>query len=522
MAVFKNWRALVLLTLLVGPVLAYIAFGALWLYAHGWLLIAGALWIASGIVFAILGARWTRAERPVFPPIDWDSPRTFSPQDRKAWELVEEEAERGDSIPLEPLSEPDIYIETGRRLARRLADFYHPLSENPIDRVPIVELLTALELAAEDLTHLCQQVPGGDLITPAHWKKAVQAANYLTKANEIYSYLLPLFSPVTGLVRLGTQQLMVKPAWKNMQQNLLRWFYRAYVNRLGIHLIELYSGRLVIGADRYRRLTREPARKLKEAESDLAALTIAVAGARGAGKSRLIESLNMAQGGDPALVRARLESAGLDESLLDRLRATHWVEVPGYTASVGEETARDRASRREAVDQAVEADLLILVIDGTRPSHSADVGFAQAWDRWYVEHPTLEPPPTLVVVSGIDKPEFGPRWEPPYNWLRGEGQRELAVRARLDSLRGALPPTFGELVAVGLAKDASFGVAEHVLPTLASLFHRAERTALIRHLWRISTRSKARRLVTQVGKQGRRLWDQLTTRSAKGAAGTKV
>ncbi len=33
-----------------------------------------------------------------------------------------------------------------------------------------------------------------------------------------------------------------------MQQNVLRWFYQAYVNRLGVHLIELLSGRLAIGA----------------------------------------------------------------------------------------------------------------------------------------------------------------------------------------------------------------------------------------------------------------------------------
>ena len=110
----------------------------------------------------------------------------------------------------------------------RLADHYHPLPTDPIEHVPVVELLTAMELAAEDLNGLCRQVPGGDMITPAHWKQAVQVAGYLQKANDIYSYLLPIFSPVTGLVRLGTQQWMVKPAWKNMQQNLLRWFYRAY------------------------------------------------------------------------------------------------------------------------------------------------------------------------------------------------------------------------------------------------------------------------------------------------------
>src|SRR3954469_5557868 len=289
LGMIKNWRAWVLLTLLVGPVLAYIGFGTLWLMERGWLLIAGSLWIASGMVFSVLAARWTRSTQPVLPPLDWDAPHTFTPFDRKAWALVEEASERADTVALESLSEVDLYIDSARTLARQLAEHYHPLSHDPIEHVPVVELITALELAAEDLNRLCRQVPGGDLVTAAHLKTAVQAAGYIQKASDIYSYLLPLFSPVTGLVRLGTQQWMVKPAWRNMQQNLLRWFFRAYVNRLGTHLIELYSGRLSIGADQYRRLTR----RLSKAEHAAATeesppLRIGVAGARGSGKSRLI------------------------------------------------------------------------------------------------------------------------------------------------------------------------------------------------------------------------------------------
>ena len=124
------------------------------------------------------------------------------------------------------------------------------------------------------------------MITPSHWKKAVTVAGYIQRANDIYSYLLPIFSPVTGLVRLGTQQWMVKPAWKNMQQNLLRWFFRAYVNRLGVHLIELYSGRLAIGAEQYRKLT---ARAAPPAASTATMPVLADRGRRRAdsGKSRL-------------------------------------------------------------------------------------------------------------------------------------------------------------------------------------------------------------------------------------------
>ena len=215
----------------------------LWLYQRGWLLWAGLAWFAAGISFRGWPAL-DEVTKDLLPPIDWNAPRTFAQIDRDAWKLVEAEAEQGDTVSLQTLTEFDVYMNTGRRLARTLANHYHPLSTAPIDNVPIVDLLTALELASEDLSALCRQVPGGDMLTPSHWKKAVQVAGYFQRANDIYSYLLPIFSPLSGLVRLGTQQLMVKPAWKDMQQNLLRWFFRAYVNRLGVHLIELYSGRL--------------------------------------------------------------------------------------------------------------------------------------------------------------------------------------------------------------------------------------------------------------------------------------
>ena len=190
------------------------------------------------------------------PPLDWESPQTFSPLDRDAWKIVQEAADEGDDAVLRGPAGARQLHQFGRRLFQRLATHYHPLAANPIDDVPLVELLTALELATEDLARLCRQVPGGDLITLSHWRTAVQVAGYISKANDLYSYLLPFLSPVGGLARWGRREWIVKPAWKNMQQNLLRWFYQAYVNRLGAHLVELLSGRLAIGADHYRRLTR--------------------------------------------------------------------------------------------------------------------------------------------------------------------------------------------------------------------------------------------------------------------------
>jgi len=513
--VLKHWRAAVLLALLIGPVLVYIGFGSLWLYERGWLLLAGSLWVATGIVFSILAARWTKTTASILPPLDWDAPQTFSEFDRQAWKIVEAEAEKGDTVSMESLVEIDQYIDTAKRMATDLARHYHPVRADPIGHVPVVEFLTAFELASEDLNRLCHQVPGGDLITASHWKQAVQMAGYLQKANDIYSYLLPIFSPVNGLVRLGTQQWMVKPAWKNMQQNLLRWFYRAFVNRLGTHLIELYSGRLAIGTDRYRRLTRKSTATSKGGQEETETLVVAVAGARGAGKSRLIELLQLARQGDLTLVKARLVSEGVDEALLNRLQTAKLVEVPGYTVNLAKESARDRSTRAEAVEQAVEADLLILVVDGRRDTFAADLAFAQAWNAWYLEHPRLEIPPAMAVVNHVDDQAFGTDWAPPYDWQSGHRPRETAVRARVEAIRGVLPPTILQVVPVGLDQTSPFGILEQVIPILANLFQKAERIALLRHLHEVSSRSKAGRLISQVGQHGRSLWENLRSARAR-------
>jgi hypothetical protein len=517
----KQWRSWVLVLLLAGPVLIYAALGMRWLWDRGWIVltIASILWLVCGVLFAILAARWTKTARPVMPPLDWDAPKTFAPLDREAWQIVQEEADQGEQLVFEVLLTPDVYINSGLRVFRRLAAHYHPHATHPLDDVPLIELLTALELAAEDLSGLCRQFPGGDMVALNHWRKAVQVAGYLSKASDLYSYLSPLLNPVTGLARLGTQRWIVKPAWKSTQQNVLRWFYQAYLNRLGMHFIELLSGRLAVGATHYRRLTRRQAGTIP-ASNEIGPLTIAVAGATGSGKSRLIAAMKAALSQESPELKARIASLGLEPSLRDRLLEAIWLDGPAFYAASGAQTRRDRTAREAAVAAAVEGDLLIMVVDGRRADHGAEAAFAHGWDRWFRDHPHRDAPPTLVVLTGVDRPEFGEGWAPPYDWTSGLGFRETRVRAELDALRDLLPPPFHEFVAVGLDNISPFGVTENVIPALAALSIRAERIALLRRLQEIASQPKLQRLMQQIGQHGRWLVGNLRskqkTESARG------
>ena len=495
----KNWRSWVLLLLFFGPFLVYIGLGLLWLKDRGWIWMtsAGLISLVTGVLFTLLLTRWTKSTRTFLPPIDWDAPQTFTDFDRKAWSLVEAEAELSETLAMNTLTSFDIYIDTGRRLAGRLAAHYQPLSTDPIERVPVIELLTALELAAEDLSQLCRQIPGGDLITAADWKRAVVAANYFQKASDVYSYLLPLFNPVTGVSRLASQHLMVKPAWKNMQQNLLRWFFRAFVNRLGTHLVELYSGRLVIGANGYRKLTRKLGKTGHVADPADSDLAIALVGRKGSGKSALLAEIKTARTGPTA------QGPGWD-----RLRSAQIVEVDFYTANVGKESARDRATRRHAVKKALDADLLLVVLDVRATDHAMDLAFLRDWGQWYIDHPDTVAPPAVVVLTHADAANLPGEWHPPHHWTAGTSPREVAVRTRIEELRGILPPLVTEIT-VGVPPQG-LGTMGHELATLlAKLCVRAERGALIRQLRIASTQSKTNRLLTQVSQQGKSFWNSI-------------
>ena len=114
-------------------------------------------------------------------------------------------------------------------------------------------------------------------------------------------------------------------------------------------------------------------------------------------------------------------------------------------------------------------------MNGAASDHSNDVAFAQAWDRWFQEHPQHEAPPALVVITGIDRPDFGGGWKTDDHVTPSAELRQSLIRAQFDSLRSLLPIGFQEYVAVGLSEETPAAVIEHVVPAIMPLLLKAER-----------------------------------------------
>src|SRR5439155_23225222 len=81
-----------------------------------------------------------------------------------------------------------------------------------------------------------------------------RAADWYQTANQVYWLITAVFSPLKTGLRYVASRAGVSRPWELLQQNLLLWFYSAYVHRLGAYLIEVNSGRLRVGVKRYREL----------------------------------------------------------------------------------------------------------------------------------------------------------------------------------------------------------------------------------------------------------------------------
>ena len=86
------------------------------------------------------------------------------------------------------------------------------------------------------------------------WKRARRAVEMYKQFSNVYWAAAAMINPIqTGLRYLASQVGIGTPS-KKLQENLLLWFYTSYVHRLGHYLIEVHSGRLRVGADKYREL----------------------------------------------------------------------------------------------------------------------------------------------------------------------------------------------------------------------------------------------------------------------------
>lgn len=494
----SRWRVVLVLALIVLPFLFMAAAGSYFLWREG--LSTYVLWPLTGcmILGYGLGWHWQRKKR-LLRPIDFEPPIHWTTQDQQAWRLVQARAETGTSMSLDQLGDFGCYVDVAQDMAIELARFYHPGAKDPLGSLTIPEILATIELAAHDLAEMADQyLPAGHLLTVDHWRQAKKAKDWYPALSNAYWAVSALFSPVNTSLRYVAAQFGMTRPWQILQQNLVAWFYTAFVYKVGTYLIDLNSGRLRVGAQRYRELIRSRSGVDGQAfsagvDQAIPHITLTVLGQVKAGKSSLINALLGEQQAKTDVLPATREITRYElqtEGIATRLVL---LDTTGY-GHTGPREDQLRATAEAAKD----SDLLFLVVNARSAARQADLDMLKKLRGWFADQPHLKMPPVVAVMTHIDLLSPAMEWAPPYNWLEPKRPKEEQISQALIALQEQLGEYLAGAVPVCAAPGKVYGVEEWLLPTMVEWLEEAHAVALLRCLHREIDARKARKVFQQL------------------------
>jgi predicted GTPase len=499
-----RWRFIILAALIVSPAVFLMGVGSYFLWERGWGTWAWMPMTASLALAYFLGWRWQRGQQLL--SVDFSVPLRWTDRDRHAWKLVEARAAAVATLDAEKLGTLTFYVDTAKELALELARFYHPKAKDPLGSLTVVEILAVVELATRDLAEMVDQyLPAGNLLTVDHWLAAKKAAHWYQSANQAYWAISAVFSPINTALRYLASEIGLGTPLQKLQANLILWFYTAYVHRLGTYLIDVNSGRLRIGAERYRKLLAQqaamsPAADAAQADAAdtdaaeaVAQVTVTLLGQVKSGKSSLINALlgeerahtDVLPATD-AVTRYELKHEGIATRLV-------LLDTAGYG---NEGPAEDQLRATE--DAARRSDVLLLVLHARNPARQPDRALLQALERWFAARPDLKVPPVLGVLTHIDLLSPALEWVPPYNWQQPQKPKERQIEQAVSAVREHLGKHLVGVVAVCTAAGKEYGVSDGLLPALAELLDEARAVALLRCLRAEADTGKVRKVFEQL------------------------
>jgi predicted GTPase len=504
-----RFRLFVLILLFSAPFAFLMGAGGYHLWNTGWMVYA---WIPLFLCFAaayFLAWRWTKRES--LPPTDVTPPGYWTDRDKAAWGKVVEKGQSFDKISPEQLEDPKHYTDLALDLARQIAEHYNPGAADPFEHLTLPEVLACIELASEDLDELVQKyVPGSHMLRIRDMKRARKAVGWYKTGMNVYWAGAAIFDPVQTAIRYLASRAALGSLMDRVQNNIILWFHTAFIHMLGRYLVELNSGRLRVGAKRYRELLAQhqsppvddpaarPAPTPEAVSQDAVtiaattatgpkAITLTILGSVKAGKSSLVNAL---LGRNAATVDRLPVAAGVryDYTLRGGEPPTGSPHAPlpaGQPVSILDTTGYGQdgptdADFAAAVEASRDADLILLVTQATLPGRQPDVDLLDRLRAWFAAKPHLRMPPVVVAVSHIDLLSPKAEWNPPYDWENGTRPKEQNIRECVAVVKEQMGERVSDIAPVCGREGERFGVVESLIPAMVSHLDGARGAAVLK------------------------------------------
>jgi predicted GTPase len=472
----RGWRVWTIVACLIVPLLGIGAVGGLWLHERGWLGWAGLAFLCGETLTLVLFRRWGRQREGVLSQPSSALPPTFAPRDEPAWAIVQEYLARVDRQEIVLTSKEQLFA-LGQEVLERVATCYHPHTAEPFLAVQIPQLFRAIEETARDLANLTRDVPFAHKITIGDAVRGYQLQQRLRPAYNAYRALYPLFNWQNAVFQLFVTDRLFDVAKQTLAQWLLKW----YVDRIGYHAIELYSGRLTltrrVDSEAYFALPSPTASGKDFQPVSPGPLRVLILGQVKAGKSSLTNALF---GQYRAVTDVLPATAQLTSYVLERaeLGATLIVsDMGGY-----EDPSAPQERLEEAFTEALQSDLILLVVSAVNVAREPDRQLLTQLRAHFAQHPELRTPPVVAVLTHIDLLRPPREWAPPYNVVTPDSQKAHSIRGAMNTVAADVGLAAENIVPVCPLPERMYNVEEALMPLLLALVPEAKRTLLIRSL----------------------------------------
>lgn len=439
MAVTKNRLTLfqgMILTLPIAGIALGLLVAASW-QIHQW----GLSWVWGIITLVLVGWRWllVRWTKPlqtsinVLESLESLPLREPGETDQRRLNLENQLQEiLQKTQPDQPLWENfPLFLQRCQEVIITVAQTYHPEVKYPLLNIYIPQAYGLIRGTVDDLDRwLTQLSPALNQITLAQAYQSYeiyqQLEPSLRKAWQLWNWAQWFINPAAAIARQISQSSN-EQANQALLGNFNQLLREAALRNLARQAIVLYSGQNL--PDQYFAtspvtLAKPSTQTLQElflqAESpekvEEKPINLFVVGRTGAGKSSLINSLFR----QSLIVTDVLPNTST-------LQEYHWQTSTGESLilwdSPGYEQNQQTALRKQVLNQAHQADLLLLLTPALDPSLQMDGEFLQDFRAQYPDIPVF------CLVTQVDKVRPLKEWQPPYDWQWGEKAKEQNIRA---------------------------------------------------------------------------------------------
>jgi predicted GTPase len=350
---------------------------------------------------------------------------------------------------------------------------------------------------------LDENVPLGDRLTVAQllalysWRGLIEVTE---KAYDVWR-AVRLLNPVTA----ATSELRERLSKKMLEwgrDHLARQLARTYVEEVGRAAIDLYGGRLKVRPGQLTgHITDSSQRDLALSRQRLAEpLRILVAGQVSVGKSSLVNALGQEAKAAVDALPATTEFTPY-EFKRDGLPTALLIDSPGLGIV--------KEQQDKFIERAAECDLVLWVCAANRPDREIDRACLHALRQHFADRPNRRRPPTLLILSHIDRLRPFQEWQPPYDLTDASTPKAASIRAAVEAAGADLGFPSIDIVPVCLEAASRYNI-DTLWAKIAELLPEAQRAQLVRTLRDAGTAWDWKRIWMQAKSGGRVLARAMT------------